>query len=242
MLHSFLRFQTELTKIVSRFKAPSGIPESGALQLSPAERRQQWMSLQVQRHTHVQTPRFEETWCLIAHWPPWFVTSVWAWTTQLSWPEANQGSKRHAGVTNMELLANFVAYTGIVPPMRQAGARLAALDPVSDGLLLPVIVKDCIMTLMAGIAFLEKVSGHKPLRAVKHHKIRCREVADSWTPRRGLVPRPHLPVEDDTFTLLEDLLHGPSPGEALREFAVHRPKTRYPPGCDLHQRWLAASR
>ena len=98
------------------------------------------------------------------------------------------------------------------------------------------------MTLLAAVAYLERASGMRLFQAQKHHKLRCLEVAGSETPRRGILPRPRLPREEDTYKLLDLLLRSPSPGEALRDIAVQDDELTHLPGTSIQLRWCAARR
>ena len=186
-------------------------------------RRQQWKSLQPTPCLQYDWPRLDETWLEIAPWPPWFLAAAWEWTTQLCWPEAVGQSGRHGGVTYVELLANFVAVTKTIPPLKETGAKVTAVDPLeASGVLYPVILKECIMTLVAAV------------------RVRCLELVGHKQPKRGICPRPGLPKLDVTFGLVEDLLNGGSPGESLREFAMDRTVKLFPSTSALHRRWQAA--
>ena len=127
MLVHYLRYQFELTKLVAAAQSSSG--HEVALPHDPQSWKQQWLSLQPHNCTAAALPAFQEEWCLFAPWPPWFTTSVWAWTTQLLWPSASEGTHRHSGITNVELLASYVATTSKVPPIREGGSRARAACP-----------------------------------------------------------------------------------------------------------------
>ena len=183
----------------------------------------------------------EETWLEVAPWPPWFLAAAWDWATQLRWPEAVGQQGRHGGITYVELLANFVAVTKTIPPFKETGAKVTAVDPLeAAGILYPVILKECIMTLVAAVRFLERKSGLILWQGKTHHKVRCLELVGHRQPKRGLCPRPALPMLPVTFGLLEDLLYGGSPGESLREFAMQGSVKRFPSNSALHRRWEAA--
>ena len=98
------------------------------------------------------------------------------------------------------------------------------------------------MTLLAAVAYLERASGTRLFQAKKHHKLRCLEVAGSETPRRGILPRPRLLHEEDTYKLLDLLLRSPSPGEALRDVALQDNELTHLPNSLIHLRWGAARR
>ena len=150
------------------------------------------------------------------------LAAAWEWTTQLYWPEAVGQSGRHGGVTYVELLENFVAVTKTIPPLKETGAKVTAVDPLeASGVLYPVILKECIMTLVATVRFLERKSGLVLWHGKTHHKVRCLELVGHKQPKRGICPRPGLPKLDVTFGPVEDLFHA---GWTERLSAFHRPQ------------------
>ena len=186
MLHSFFLYQAELTKLVAGFNPilDTGTPPTG---LQGQDHRQQWLDLQPRSSTVYIWPQLQEDWLEIAPWPPWFLTSVWRWTTQLSWLEARGRSGRHGGITYLELLANYVAVSRTIPPFKGSGSRYTDIDPLgADGILMPVVSKECIMTPVAAVRYLERQAnitlwhaGHTTKLEVSSGSVRLSRNVDS---------------------------------------------------------------
>ena len=136
-----------------------------------------------------------------------------------------------AGVTFLELLANYVATTRQCPPLVGPGGKQADIYIASpQGRLQPIAVKDVVITLSAAIGCLEKVSGTKLMHGTTYKRVRSLHTIGCHASRRGFVPRPTLDSQSDTYGLLVQLVHGAHPAEALRGHTDTGTVEGYEPG------------
>ena len=243
MLRAYLHYQAELTKLFGRLRHNRVSDTNLTKQLDSQEGRDQWFSLGAFTLTQaISLPEdVPEALLLAAPWPPWFVAAVWRWTASLQWPTIRGRCQRTDGVTNIELLANFVATTSVLPPVHVSGRKAADVDPRSPmGILVPVVLKEAIMTLMAAIRFLNGRTQRPCFLGTRHHKIRALEVIGFTTPKRGFLPRPQMTHLGGTYALLQQALFGAHPGESFREACLMADVNLFPSDTALHLRWARA--
>ena len=185
MLQAYLFYQAELTKLFAKLRKQQDAQSQILPVPDSASRRVQWFSLNGPASPQPATVEVPDEVLLIAPWPPWFTLAVRKWTLLLKWPEAKERCNRTDGIANVELLANFVATTGELPPIHVAGRKTTDLHPCSpEGITVPFILKDAIMTLLAAVRFLDNKLGWKSFQGKRHHKVRCLEVLGIATPKR----------------------------------------------------------
>ena len=153
-------------------------------------------------------------------WPQWFVSALEHWTGSLRWPVVADRLERHAGITYLELLLNFAVCTGHLPPVRRLSASGTAswCNPLeSDGILQPVVLRDCVVMLVTAVQVVKRHSKVDLWPSPRHHKLRTLEVLGYPQTKKGLLWRPLLHRAEQTGRLLVAVLASSQPGEDLRE-------------------------
>ena len=218
----FCRYLVELTKLVVPAKRSCQIP-SGSVPTNDGAAAASWLALQPQL---VQCP-VTITWpgnisqCDLA-WPDWYVQALAHWLGQLRWPDRLVAGTDFAGITYLELLANFVVTTATLPPVRHrtsAGHEwVSLLKP--EGILLPAVLRELTVQLVSSIGLLGKKCGVVLWPSPRHHRLHSLELCCyKQGGRKGLLYRPWLPHLTATLKVLVDLDVSHKPGECLREAA-----------------------
>ena len=123
------------------------------------------------------------------------------------WPEARKRCHRTDGITNVELGANFVSAMNLLP-LHLAGRKTTDIDPRSAaGILMPIVLKEAIMTLLAATRCLDHRTGSALFKGKRHHNIRCLEVVGILTPKRdSFLDRPWRMRRQHTVCLSHSFL------------------------------------
>ena len=241
MLESYLRFQAECAiHVATSAKQDLQIPSEpeGCLSLQCSDASRAWAALQPPCVAVLEYPEVRKPWLLFAPWPPWYTLRVWQWGSSLRWQPVEGPARGEAGITLLELLANFVATTGQCPPLvGRSGQQADVMVSSPEGQLLPLTVKDVVITLAATIRYLEKVSATKLMLATTFKRVKSLQSIGCYAMRRGYIPRPWLGRLDATFELVMKLVHGDSPAEALRDATKPILTGEEGPQSALHAEW-----
>ena len=220
----FCRYLTELTKIVvpaKRSVRAAAMPSVEAT-VQPTTVSSPWLHLQPEAAAcplQVSVNTVHHHWP--GGWPDWYGTALLQWLEDLRWPRDLAAPSRHAGITYVELLVNFVVTTAVLPPVRLATSAQAEwvslLEP--GGILLPAILRELTVQFVASIGQLGKTLGIALWPSPRHHRLYTLELCGSTGGRKGLLYRPLLRKLHKTSEVLEAVLDSARPGEELREAA-----------------------
>ena len=242
MLRGYLQYQHQCARAVIAARTRSDELDDVSMQTGGARSGAlaEWHALTPTVLQVVAYPDLQTTWLEAAPWPPWFVARVWSWSTQLRWPVDAPMSKDLAGVSILELLADFIATTGTAPPL--VGARSGTAEvPVQTelGRTAAFSFKDLVITLSAAIRYLEKISGTKLLLAKPNRRVPCLKVLGCHASRRGFTPRPKLVNQGTSGLLLEQMLAADNQSETIRALVTSRLDDEYGLHSEFHERWTS---
>ena len=233
----FVQYLCELTKVVVPLKAAAKAAlmrdhEEAASSWVP----QQWLALQPSLAVCTVRVVLPAGWdCGWCDWPSWYRHSLVSWLEALRWPTEVQADRQLAGITFLEMLVSFVAFTGRLPPARgsrDCGRQWIDLT-ATDGIMLPCVLRECIVAMVSHVAVMTRKTKIRVWASARHHRLWCLRVLQHEQGRKGLLLRPHLPEVNDVSEVLRDVLSSDRPGEALRDATLRRQGT----GCCgvLHQ-------
>ena len=156
-------------------------------------------------------------------WPQWYLDAFWNWCCTLQWAAAGLAQHRLAGISYLELLANFVLIAGVLPPIAlpQNGIQgKEYIDPLlEEGQLCAINLREMIVTFQATAKAVSKIAGRQVWLAPAHHKLRCLDVLIPGCVRKGLLYRPAMQENEKTGHLVLSLLGSSAAGEFLRSAA-----------------------
>ena len=175
-------------------------------------------------------------------WPPWFTQRLWKWLHSLGWAETAPRTDSLRGITYLELLLNFIAEMQVLPPLLRGrsgrGTYVSLLH--GEGRLSSFTVQELLLTFVAAVKALTRVTGHKLLPTAPHHRIRTLAMFPAEANgRKGLLDRPSFGRQQLTYELLSQFLEQKS-AECLRQFCL-RSGLSSAEDPVLAARWLAAA-
>ena len=222
-LHMFLQYNLELTRAVAtldRQAATTGLDAARSQPQARDEIASAWLAGSTGVSSGGMPLELPPAWPMDSKWPQWFLVSIWAWHSSLTWPQQRAGRlRRGEGVTFLELLINFIAVTATLPPVRCDGSR-ALCDPLSpEGILMPLNQQDMVCSFASAVSYLTRVTGVPIFGVPRHHRIFSLVALGEAQPRKGLQRRPHMLAEELTAGLLSDFL-ATSRTEVLRDWAL----------------------
>ena len=239
MLRAYFTFQHECCKHVTRLRQQMVTNDEHAQDevLGQSTELSKWFALGPSVATAMSFPPLDDQWLEAAPWPPWYVSQVWRWASALRWPPEMKPSHQLDSVSHMELLCDFMATTGVCPPLPSPDGQ-GTVIPVSStaGKLLLLSIKDLVITLAASLKYLSKVAKVTLIPATAHRKVPSLQTLGCHAARRGFVPRPQLVTQEGAGTVLLQLLSAPHPAEFVRTYEVIR-EAAYGPDSEVHQRW-----
>ena len=239
MLRAYILYQRECAKRVALLaKSPcADPPDEGDDRLDSGPQLLKWQALSPVHVLPRQFPELSDRCLEAAPWPPWYVSQVWAWAVQLRWPDRWQPAHPLDSVSHFELLCDFILASGVCPPLPAPDGR-GTVVPVSstEGALIPLSVKDMVLTLAATLKFLSKVTQLELIPAVAHKKVPSLQTLGCHAARRGFVPRPQLVTQSRAGYLVWRLLQAQHPGEVVRPLE-RIPENQYAEGSAVHDQW-----
>ena len=127
MLRGYLQYQHQCAKAVVAARTRSDELDDASVQAGGVRSGAlaEWHALTPTVLQVMAYPDLQTTWLEAAPWPPWFVARVWSWSTQLRWPVDAPVSRDLAGISILELLADFIATTGAAPPLVGARSKIS---------------------------------------------------------------------------------------------------------------------
>ena len=242
MLRSYLAYQQTCAQIASAAIAcdnkvdPEGVMPQG----TEMEQLAEWDALVPASLMQLVYPELQTTWLEASPWPPWYTRALWEWCTELRWPAASDAPKQLAGVTLLELLADFMATTGFAPPVGSVAGAQASIPLMSAaGRVLPVSLKELVITLSAGIKYLESVSKTSLMLGVSYKRVPCLRVLGCHASRRGYIPRPQLASQGEAGRLVLAFLKSDNQAEVVRKHLKPFSEADHGYHTEVHGRWEA---
>ena len=148
---------------------------------------------------------------------------------------------KHRGISYLELLLNFVATECVLPPKLQGRpGRGIYLDLLQGpGRLCPFALKEVMLTFVAALKTLTRVTGVQLLRSKAHHRIRSLSMyPGEGLGRKGILDRAQMQELQRTSELLEGYMAAKAL-EGLRSFCLQQaPPTAV--GATVTARWQQA--
>ncbi|OLP95288.1 hypothetical protein AK812_SmicGene22606 [Symbiodinium microadriaticum] len=126
---------------------------------------------------------------LACSWPPWYTLPVWSWLRQLRWRKTEAIQRRVPGVTYIELLLDFVASTGVLPPDSLAASHREIAAPRLWTR--PFSIRMLVHNFVETIGQLERLCGYS-LWGPRRKKVFSLQTLNVDAPRRGLQYRPYF--------------------------------------------------
>ena len=240
MLRGYLSFQQQCARAVTNARANSRAAEEhddDASVGSPQQLRA-WPALAPVEFIQVAYPALRDEWLTAAPWPPWYVASLWTWLTLLQWPATSLAPPETAGVSLLELLADYICTTGLAPPLAVSSAMQAAVPLNSaQGKVTAFSAKDMVITLAAAIKYLERVAHFSMILAEPHRRVPCLRTLGCRAARRGFVPRPRLASQESVGQFVIQLVEADNQAELIRVHAAAPLQGAFGLDSEHHQRW-----
>ena len=241
--HLFLYFQYLV--LLARNVAPQKLAMQRQEALSEVAEAQyraaEWLALAVVGCPVPGLPTPPERDLVQLVWPPWFTLRLWSWAGKLGWAVQSPRRDKHRGISYLELLLNFVATECVLPPKLQGRpGRGIYLDLLQGpGRLCPFALKEVLLTFVAALKTLTRVTGVQLLRSKAHHRVRSLSMyPGEGLGRKGILDRPQMQELQRTSELLEGYMASKAL-EGLRSFCLQQaPPTAV--GAAVTARWQQA--